>query len=425
MKGQVFETLSFLVLAIAIIGIIILMRVYLVGGFGNTFINLAERHESEGFRAGVNALLETTEERTGKTQLELIGISAYVGNNTINFGPTVGTIDVVKDLTWRFDALFGKNHWHIRVPYPEILPDVQIVMVSDTSSSMCYSIPVVAQKLPQLVEQFKQNGKKVSVTLYMLPGSVQCCNGFVLACSSTQFPEKSDFHCRGIETIQSQCATRLPTGAYVQTEEDYGDGLACAIEAGPVEGWKKGSIKLAIGVSDELSLGSECGGGLSCCPSLSSYPSAIQSGNNAINASLNNQAPLYMIQAVDYVDQARTQCGTICFYTTQPNSLCNCDSQTCTCPLNDPQCACVNVVTEFQKNLASSTGGQAYILNSLSGQDIVDKIQDIINNQKPKRLPSLEAGAPIPVGKNRLSVTIPIPISLPGIYTTAYIDKWS
>jgi hypothetical protein len=425
MKGQIFETLSFLILAISIIGVIILMRVYLVGGFGNTFINLAERHQNEGVRAGVNALLATTEEKTGKTQLELLGISAFVGNTTINFGPTVGTVDVVKDLTWRFDAMFGKNHWHVTVPYPDISPDIQIVIVSDASSSMCYSIPIIAQKLPQLVEQFRQNGKQVSVTLYMLPGQVQCCNGFVLACSPTQFPEKSYFHCRGISTIQSECATKLPSGQTIQTEEDYGDGLACAIQQGPVEGWKKGAIKLAIGISDELSLGSECGGGMSCCPSLSSYPSAIQSGNNAINASLTEQAPLYMIQAIDYVDQARKQCGTICMYTTQPNSLCSCNGQTCTCPLDDPQCACTNVVTQFHQNLANLTGGQSYILSSLSAQDIVDKIQIIINNQKQKRVPTLEAGGPVPVGKDILAVTVPVPISLPGVYTKAFIKEWS
>jgi len=425
MKGQIFETLSFLILAIAIIGVIILMRIYLIGGFGKTFINLAQRHDNEAVRAGVNALLTTTEEKTGKTQLELMGISAYVGNTTINFGPTVGTIDVVKDLTWRFDAEFGKGHWHITVPFPDIIPDIQIVMVSDTSSSMCYSIPIIAQKLPQLIEEFMQNGKRVSVTLYMLPGQVQCCNGFVLACSPSQFPEKPYFHCRGISTIQSQCAAKLPSGMSIQTDEDYGDGLACAIEAGPVEGWKTGAVKLAIGVSDELSLGSECGGGMSCCPSLSSYPSAIQSGNNAINASLHQQAPLYMIQAVDFVDTARTQCGNICFYTTQGNSLCSCTGQTCTCPLTDPQCACVDVVTQFHHNLANATGGQSYILNSLSGQDIIDKIQDIINKQKQKRVPSLEAGSPVPIGKDIRAVTIPVPISLPGIYTSAYIREWS
>ncbi len=416
MKGQVFETLSFLVLAIAIIGIIILMRIYLVGGFGKTFINLAERQQDQGVSAGVNALLATTEERTGKTQIELIGTSAYVGNTTINFGPTVGFVDVAKDLMWRFDALFGKNHWHIKVPYPDITPDIQIVMVLDSSSSMCYSIPVISQKLPQVVDALRQSGKKVSVTLYMLPGSVQCCNGFVISCSPTEFPEKPYFHCRGIETIQDQCAAKLPSGGQIQTDEDYGDGLACAIQTGPVEGWKRGSIKIAIGASDELSLGSECGGGLSCCPTLSAYPPAIQSGQNAVNASLENNVPLYLIQPIDFVDKARTQCGSICFYD---------GSSQYTATLNDPQCKCTDVVTQYQQGLASATHGQAYTLNDLSAQDIVDKIQNIINNQKQKRIPALDIGAPIPAGVNIRAVTIPIPISLAGVYTNATISEWS
>lgn len=417
MKGQVFETLSFLILAVAIIGVIILMRIYLVGSFGRTFVNLAERHEDEGVRAGVNVLLSNTEEKTGKTMLELMGISAYAGNNTIFFGPTVGTIDVTKELTWRFDALYGKGHWHLTVPYPNINPDVQIVMVLDSSSSMCYSIPVIAQKLPQIVDQIRQSGKKVSVTLYMLPGSVQCCSGFTLACVPSEFPEKSYFHCRGIETIQSQCAAKLPAGQKVQTDEDYGDGLACAIQNGPLEGWKRGAIKLAIGSSDELSLGSECGGSNYCCPPISNYQAATQSGQNAINASLQNQIPLYLIQAIDYVDQARTQCGSICYNDPQYGTY--------TTTLDQPQCACTNLVTQFQQNLATSTGGQAYVLNSLSAQDVVDKIQDIINNQKQDRIPSLDIGSSVPAGANIRAVTIPIPISLAGIYTTAYVDEWS
>jgi len=414
-KGQIFETLSFLILSIAIIGVIIVLRVFLTGSAGSTFGTIVERHVDEGFRAGATSVLYSTNERTSKTMLELIGISAYIGNTTINFGPTVGSVNIIDDLTWRFDALYGKNHWHVHVDYPDINPDIQIVMVLDTSASMCYSIPVVSQKLPQLIDQIGQSNKKVTITIYMLPGSVTCCNGFKLDCSS--FPEKSYFHCRGIENIQDKCATKLPVGSSIQTDEDYGDGLACAIEAGPAEGWKKASIKLAIGSSDELSLGSECGGQNVCCPSLSSYPPAIQSGNNAIHTSIKNQIPLYLIQDIDFVDAARKQCGSICFYddTGQPYDA----------PLDQPQCACTDVVTQFQKNLANSTGGQFYTLNSISGQDIVDKIQEIINNQKQERTKVLDVGAPIPAGIDTRVANIPVPISLAGTYTTARITEWS
>jgi hypothetical protein len=293
---------------------------------------------------------------------------------------------------------------------------------------MCYSIPVLAQKFPRIVEQLRQSGKIVSFTLYMLPGGVTCCNGFVLQCSPSEFPEKSYFHCRGIESIQDQCAAKLPSGQQIQTEEDYGDGLACAIEAGPVEGWKKNSIKLAIGASDELSLGSECAGGQSCCPdSLSSYPSAVQSGNLAVQTSLKYSIPLYLIQGIDYADKQRTQCGNVCFYDpTFYNPACTTDgSGRWTCPLDNPQCACTNLVTNFQQNLATSTGGQTYTLNDITGQDIADKIQDIINKQKQNRIPALDIGAPIPVGVNIRAVTIPVPISLAGVYTNATISEWS
>jgi len=425
MKGQVFEILSFLILSIAIIGIIILTRIYLVGGFTQTIGTLFDRHNNEGVRAGINALLATTESRTGKTDLELLGIAAYAGNTTIDFGPGVGKVDVSQEVTWKFDAIYGKQRWHITVPFPDITPDVQIVMVLDSSSSMCYSVPIIAQKVPQLLAALRQSGKKVSMTIYMLPGSVQCCGGFVLSCSPTEFPEKPYFHCRSIDTIQNLCASKVASGLGVQSDEDYGDGLACAIQSGPVEGWKKASIKLAIGSSDELSLGSECGGQNYCCPDISSYPPAISSGSNAINASLTAHVPLFLIQSIDYQDQLRTQCGSICFYESNYYSDCNCNGQTCTCPLDQPQCACTNLVTQFQQGLANATGGQAYVLNSLSGQDVVDKIQSIIDQQKQQRIPSLDIGYPVPSGVNIRVVNVPVPISLAGTFTNATVQEWS
>lgn len=413
-KGQIFETMSFLILAIAIIGVIIVMRIYLVGGAGASFGNIIQRQTDEGFRAGADSALYSTNDRTGKTMLELIGIAAYIGNNSIDLGPTVGIVNIADDLTWRFDALYGKGHWHLEAKYPDIIPDIQIVMVADTSSSMCYSTPVLAQKLPQLIDQIRASGKQVSFTMYELPGSVKCCNGFTLDCSS--FPETPYFHCRGIENVQDKCAAKLPKGSSVQTDEDYADGLACAVEAGPIEGWQKNSIKLAIGTSDELSLGSECGGQNYCCPSLSSYPGATGSGANAIAASTKQQIPLYLIQDIDYTDQSRNTCGSICFYDDT--------GQQYNAPLGQPQCACTNLVTQYQQGLANSTGGQFYTLNGLSGSDIVDKIQSIINGLKQDRTPALEIGSPIPLTNTRVA-NIPVPISLTGTYTTVTITEWS
>ena len=88
-KGIVFEMLGFVILAIAIIGVIIFLRTYLVGPYGRSFITVSERHELEGFKAGANSVLKTTEPRSGKTIEELIGIAAYVGNTTVDFGPGV------------------------------------------------------------------------------------------------------------------------------------------------------------------------------------------------------------------------------------------------------------------------------------------------------------------------------------------------
>jgi hypothetical protein len=175
-----------------------------------------------------------------------------------------------------------------------------------------------------------------------------------------------------------------------------------------------------------LSVGSECGGSMNCCPSLSAYPSAIQSGDAAITASKNLNVPIYPIQAVDYVDAQRTKCGDVCFIDPSFwNPACSSNGNSWTCPLSDPQCACTDVVTQFQKGLATQTGGQAYVLNDLSAKDIADKIQDIINQQQQSRVPALDIGASIPIAKNPLAVTIPVPVPLAGTYTTAYIYEWS
>jgi hypothetical protein len=436
MRGQVFEIMGFVVLAIAIIAVIILLRTTAIGSFGKTILTLAERQESEGVRAGVNAFFSMTESKSGKTIQELVGVAAYVGNDTVDMGPAVGDVNVPNEVTWRMNALFGQGHWHMTVGYPNIIPDIQIVMVLDTSSSMCYSIPDISKKLPQIIDQLRAAGKRVSITIYMLPGSVKCCgasNGFTLTCDSSEFPEKSYFHCKTIESIQNDCQAKLPlgndpqTGSAWQTSEDYGDGLACAIEVGPAEGWAQHSIKLAIGSSDEMSIGSECDAQNHCCPSVSSYPSAIQSGNRAIEASLKNGIPLYLIQVIDYVDQARTQCGSICFIENDPSyqNPQYCSGNQCTYPLGDPQCKCTDVVSQFQQNLASKTGGQYYTLNDITAKDMAAKIQDIINHLQVNRKKSLEAGSPIPIEKNIRAVNFPIPVAVAGIYTLANITEWS
>ena len=47
MKGQVFEILAFVILAVAIIGVIVMIRTTSISGFGNTLTAISERTTHE------------------------------------------------------------------------------------------------------------------------------------------------------------------------------------------------------------------------------------------------------------------------------------------------------------------------------------------------------------------------------------------
>jgi len=419
MKGQVFEIFGFLILAIAVIGVILLIRYFMIGSYGKTVLAMVERHVYEEVHAGVNSIFFMTEEKSGRSMMELVGIAAFTGNDTVNFGPGVGDVNVVKELEWRLDALYGKGKWHVRVPYPDITPDVQIVMVLDASASMCYAVKEISTRLPAVIESFISAGKKVSATLYILPGGADCCNGYKLQCSD-QFPETPYFHCRGIVEIESSCDTKTAKGVGVQTDEDYGHGIACAVEAGPVEEWSPLSVKLGIIISDELPEGSECfsSSRFGCCPGQD-YVEQRKSLEAGIKSAQENKIPIFTIQQIDFTGKDRKECGTICFK--------NADCPGGICANQDLllQCACTDLVTQYHQDMASATGGKSFTLDSISASDIIDKINQIIVEAKPVKKPSLEAGSAVPSYKSTRVVEVLIPVSVSGVYTKAYVTQWS
>ncbi len=398
-KGIVFEMLGFVILAIAIIGVIIFLRTYLVGPYGRSFITVSERHELEGFKAGANSVLKTTEPRSGKTIEELIGIAAYVGNTTVDFGPGVGVIDVKKELEWRFNALYGKGHWYLKVPFPEVIPDIQVVIVTDVSGSMCDDILDIRENIPKILEELKLAGRNTYITLYLLPGFAYCViDGETTVLTCNDFVETENFHCRTIESA------RCDLGG--QTEEDWGNGLKCAIEEGPVEGWKDFSVKIGIPSSDELPGGSECGGSGDC--SLGECTSQRRYFENGLNSALENKIKIFPLRAYP--------CGVICY----PQSGCT-DLRT---HMGGLYCNCGNgLLKDWMEEMAEKTGGKMFELKE--GSKAADAIKDVIIEQHPDRIPNLEAGTTIPVIKNVRAVTNPIPVSLAGKYTKIYLYQWS
>ncbi|MBI5872073.1 hypothetical protein HZB88_03220 [archaeon] len=404
MKGQVFEIFGFLILAIAILAVIILVRVNLAGTVGKTFLSIAERQESEGTRAGISALMYTTEEKTGKSLLELIGIATYTGKNKIDFGKKVGEIDIEKELQWRFDAIYGKGHWQINVPYPEIGKDIQMVFVIDTSASLCDDIRALANSLPDMIDKLRKTGRRVSATIYLLSGGASCCD-YAITCD--KFPTRSYLHCTSMERAECKSLIARSVGSY-QTEEDWGHGIACAAESGPKEGWQKFSVRVGIPISDELTEGSECGARNNqyCCPS-SAIVEQRKSLEDGIKGAIDYDVKVFPIKA--------NPCGNICGI--DP------DTGRQFTDFTRLQCDCSSLVSEFMNEMADKTGGKMYELADAS--DMPKALREIMVAAQETQGKTLTIGSPKPTLKNIRAVTLLVPLPLPGIYAKAYFYEWS
>jgi len=428
--GQLFEMLSFLVLAIAITGVIIFLKFYSVTGFGRVERGLAERHESEGFRAGANAFLMMTEEKTGKTLRELIGIAAYIGNDTIDFGPVIGKINVTKEIEWRLDALYGPKHWYLHVPYPHIAPDIQIVVVVDTSGSLCDDVNAMVENLPDVVEELRKvHHKKVSMRIYLLNGNLNCCDHMGGTISCLRFPDNEYLDCKTMERIggKFECSELNP-GQY-KTEEDWGNGLACAIKYGPKGGWIDFAVKVGIPLSDELPGGSE-----SLCSVSGSGIDTEQrkSLENGIKAAKEAGVIVFPLKA-----ETGKECCPKCNCVSGKDKPCNICYKSGTSDewgFTKTQCKCDEEVTQYMEEIASETGGEMIALTDAS--KVVDAIKDIVTKTTRPRQTFLDAGDKTAYEKRQRevqygskkslrAVTTPIPVAISGEYTKIYLYQWS
>jgi len=276
------------------------------------------------------------------------------------------------------------------------------------------------------LEELREQGKKISAYLYMLPGGAECCGGLALKCTQEQFPETRYFHCRNLEIKDCQL------GGY--TEEDWGNGLVCALKEGQNDWWNDLSVKVGIILSDELPGGSE-----GCKPISNINSFQYNSLSNAIMKTKENDIKVFPIKA--------STCGIVCYRDPNYGELYACLTANCPggmstdCPdipsgseCVTHQCACSPTLDDYMDKIATDTKGKKIALKDSS--ELVERIKDIMESIKPPELPQIEAGSKsgyqqrvsqIKSGEKPFmnSFDIVIPVSLTGEHTEAHVYRWT
>lgn len=362
-------------------------------------------HETENLRAGTNVLFFSTEKKTGKPIMELVGLAAYTANDTVDFGPVVGKVDVSKEIEKRMDAMFGEGKWYVKVPVPERPVDIQMVIVADTSASLCDDLKNM-EKLPGVIEKLRKGGRKASATLYLLPGGNTVCdnNGKRDPIDPSNFKETAYFHTLSMNSIDLEWKCSLKVDLYGNTDESWADGLRCAISHGPLGGWKPGTARIAAPLSDELPASSD-----SCPGKGSNKWKRLQ---KAVELANENDTNIFSLKA--------NPCSNIVWW--QKNGVWQRRGG-----FTQMQCNCESNLEMYMEEAANKTGGKMYDLKDAS--QATGAIKDIIKEQKPTGIPKIEAGtqlsAPRSQRKRIYSWEFPIPVSLSGLYTTAYVYTWN
>ncbi len=423
MKGQIMEMMGFLILAVTITGIILLIKYQLVGNYERSFSALSGRQETEGLRSGINSILSTTEEKSGKSMVELIGTAVHNEKDVIYFGPVIGDVDVKEEIEWRFDSILGHGKWYLKAKPPKIIPPIQVIMILDSSASLCDDVKEIKQNLLPTINDLIKDKKNITATIYMLPGQGEECCGeekIKMKCEGDDginIEETSYLHCLDFETGFGSGCTRPP-----ENEEDWGRGLSCAIQKGPNEGWVDDSIKVGIVISDEVSYGSELKD--DSCDLNQENQDSLDIG---INAAKNFGLKVFSI---------KTNTGKSCC-----NECENCQSECNICLMwyddvpdwqdtwverryfTKVQCSCDQELENQMVKISEETGGKFYTVQK--AEEVSEAIREILTEIESKEDYFLEAGNSRPEEKNIRSYTITIPVPYTGEYTDVNIYYWS
>ncbi len=411
-KGQMSESVSFVLLVTAIIFITVIMRLFILSESVQSLRITADRSENERLKSGTNALFLMRDKTYEMSLLDLAGRAASERTEVVYVGLTLDPVNVSYELEWRMDALFGKGNWHLTIPFPGKKQFVtQMVLVADVSGSLCDDLNDL-KKLPPIIEDINKKGREVFATLYLL-GKSEC---------SRMQPPYPEIVCSDFETEHFKCRPLIwfgsppgrlsqPTkpedvrvckslgmGGKFQTNEDWGNGIACASDWGPVGGWEAPaeSIRLGIVISDELSGGSECGKFDACAScGVGSNTAQAKSLENGVAGALKNDVKVFGLLA--------NPCGPL----TAPGSGA------------EFICDCKDVLANYMNYISSKTGGRTFALADAS--EVSKVIEEIIIKSKKEVTAKIDIGNAIPSRARVHAYEILVPTT--GNYTkaTAYI----
>ncbi len=343
-------------------------------------------------KSGVNALFLMRDERYKMSLLDLAGRAVSEGVEMVSLGDTLQAVNISRELEWRMDALFGKGNWHLTIPFPEKKEFLtQLVIVADVSGSLCDDLNDL-KRLPFIIEDLNKKGRSVFATLYML-GLSDCSHPLInlpdIVCSDF---DTEHFRCGIIP-----CPPIKPTIDW-QTEEDWGNGIACASRLGPAGGWSEGAARLGIVISDELPGGSECGKNDACAScNVGSATYQYRSLDNGIESATENKVKIFGLRA--------DPCGSVTAPGTRGAFI----------------CYCKDVVGNYMNEITSKTGGKWFELEDASEvTKIIEKI--IIETKKPEAR-IIDIGSPIPKRVRTYAYELLVPTNRNFTKATAY--TWS
>ncbi|MBI4173918.1 MAG: hypothetical protein HY519_04325, partial [Candidatus Aenigmarchaeota archaeon] len=184
---------------------------------------------------------------------------------------------------------------------------------------------------------------------------------------------------------------------------------------GPTGGWTAGAARVGIVLSDELTVGSECGtSGPNYCTE-SRCPAGRRTLEAGIKGAKDNDVKVFPLRAYP--------CGVIQY----PNDP---------VPRNfsrpgSPEyfiCSCgEGLLVDWMQEMADQTGGS---LNKLSdATKVSDSIKDILSSIPPRTEDDITAGTDLKVPREQqkriFAYEFSVPTPLPGTYTKAYVYKWT